>query len=52
MSVYLMPGNHNDRHQLRQSFADLTYLGNNGFVKYSAAVSALQLMALDTVVLQ
>ena len=52
MPVYLMPGNHDDRHQLRQSFSDHTYLGNNGFVQYSVSVGALQLIALDTVVPQ
>ena len=50
MPVYLMPGNHDDRHQLRLGFADHTYLGDNGFVQYSVAVGAMQLIALDTVV--
>ena len=52
MSVCLMPGDHDDRHQLRQNFSDHTYLGNNGFVQYSVAVVALQLIAPDTLVLQ
>ena len=50
MPVYLMPGNHDDRHQLRLSFADHAYLGTHGFVQFSVAVGALQLIALDTVV--
>ena len=50
MPVYLMPGNHDDREQLRASFADHGYLGSSGFVQFSVAVGGLQLVALDTVV--
>ncbi len=50
MPVYLMPGNHDDRAQLRQSFPDHTYLGLDEFVQYSIPLGALQLIALDTVV--
>jgi len=50
MPVYLMPGNHDDRTQLRQTFRDHDYLGTDGFVQFSIAVGALQLIALDTVV--
>lgn len=50
MPVYLMPGNHDDRAQLRQSFPGHTYLGNEEFVQYSVAIGGLQLIALDTVV--
>jgi len=50
MPVYLMPGNHDDREQMRASFADHAYLGNSGFVQFSVAVGGLQLVALDTVV--
>lgn len=50
MPVYLMPGNHDDRVQLRQSFPGHTYLGKDKFVQYSVAIGALQLIALDTVV--
>ena len=49
MPVYLMPGNHDDREQMRRSFADHVYLGVNGFVQFSVAVGGLQLIALDTV---
>ncbi len=49
MPVYLMPGNHDDRDQLRRSFADHTYLGDIGFVQFSTAVGDMQLIALDTV---
>lgn len=50
MPLYLMPGNHDDRDQLRQSFPEHAYLGTSGFVQYSVAVGGLQLVALDTVV--
>ncbi|CAM8648132.1 Icc Predicted phosphohydrolases [Comamonadaceae bacterium] len=50
MPLYLMPGNHDDRDQLRHSFPEHAYLGTSGFVQYSVAIGALQLVALDTVV--
>ena len=54
MPVYLMPGNYDDRDQLRSSFPDHGYLGRSGFVQYSVAIGSgagqLQLIALDTVV--
>ena len=49
MPVYLMPGNHDARDQMRRSFADHTYLGQSGFVQFSVAVGDMQLIALDTV---
>ena len=48
MPVYLMPGNHDNRDQLRSSFGDHSYLGNSGFVQFSVAINNLQLIALDT----
>ncbi|MFN5542100.1 MAG: phosphodiesterase [Betaproteobacteria bacterium] len=50
MPIYLMPGNHDDRERMRQSFPEHAYLGSNGFVQYSVAVGGMQLIALDTVV--
>lgn len=50
MPVYLMPGNHDERSALRAAFPGHRYLGRDGFVQYSVAVGALQLIALDTVV--
>jgi 3',5'-cyclic-AMP phosphodiesterase len=49
MPVYLMPGNHDDRAQMRLSFPDHNYLGKGSFIQYSVAVGALQLIAIDTV---
>jgi 3',5'-cyclic-AMP phosphodiesterase len=50
MPIYLLPGNHDKREQLRASFPEHAYLGRSGFVQFSVAVGGLQLVALDTVV--
>ena len=50
MPTYLLPGNHDERAQLRQSFAEHGYLGTEGFVQYCVPVGDLTLIALDTVV--
>ena len=50
MPVYLMPGNHDDRDQLRRSFPTHGYLGSEGFVQYAVKVGSLHLLALDTCV--
>ena len=54
MPVFLMPGNHDDREEMRAFFPNHaylnTYLGEGGFIQFSVAVGGLQLVALDTVV--
>ena len=51
LPVYLLPGNHDERVQLRKSFAHHVYLQGDGeFVQYSVRVGPLRLIALDTVV--
>lgn len=54
MPVYLLPGNHDDRDQLRRSFPAHAYMaegvGSAGFVQYAVRVGALRLIALDTCV--
>jgi len=45
---YLMPGNHDDRNELRRAFPDHDYLGQNGFVQYRRQLGPLRLLALDT----
>lgn len=47
--VYLLPGNHDDRDQLRRSFPSHAYLGASGPVQYSVRIGALRLVTLDTV---
>ncbi|MES2631615.1 MAG: phosphodiesterase [Pseudomonadota bacterium] len=49
MPVYLMPGNHDDRDQMRRSFPGHTWLGEQGaFIQYSVQVGDMRLVALDT----
>lgn len=48
--VYLLPGNHDERGQMRQSFPDHAYLGSSGYVQFSVPIGRMQLIALDTVV--
>lgn len=49
MPVYLLPGNHDERQQLRAAFPDHDYLGREGFVQYSVKIGAVRLLTLDTV---
>lgn len=51
MPLYLLPGNHDERAQLRRSFAEHPYLGDGEFVQYSVSLGddGLRLLALDTV---
>lgn len=51
MPLYLLPGNHDDRDQLRRSFEHHAYFGDSEFVQYSVDVGApggLRLVVLDT----
>lgn len=48
MPVYLMPGNHDDRSNLRTVFSDHSYLGEAGFMQYHCTIGPLHLLALDT----
>ncbi len=50
MPVYLMPGNHDERGQLRKSFPHHAYLGVEGYIQYTAKIGNLRLITLDTVV--
>ena len=51
MPLYLLPGNHDERAQLRRSFAQHAYLGDGEFVQYSVSLGdhGLRLLTLDTV---
>ena len=51
MPLYLLPGNHDERAQLRRSFAHHGYLGDGEFVQYDVSLGGhgLRLVALDTV---
>jgi Icc protein len=50
MPVYLIPGNHDSRDALRESFPEHRYLPASGFLQYAVDVGALRLIALDTLV--
>ena len=52
MPLYLLPGNHDDRDQMRRSFAHHTYLGQGDFLQYTVSLGepgGLRLVTLDTV---
>ena len=48
MPYYLLPGNHDDRDNLRRSFSTHSYLGRDGFIQYSVQIGELRLIALDS----
>lgn len=48
MPCYLIPGNHDDRDQLRLSFPQHSYLGTEGFIQYAVQIGEVRLLALDT----
>lgn len=51
MPVYLMPGNHDDRGNLREVFADHAYLnGDPAYLHYAIEDYAVRIVAADTVV--
>ncbi len=45
---YLMPGNHDDRGNLRRAFPSHSYLGTEGFIQFSVEIGELRLIALDS----
>ncbi|HZQ01980.1 MAG TPA: phosphodiesterase [Reyranella sp.] len=48
MPVYLIPGNHDARHALREAFADQGYLPASGYLQYAIDEHPVRLLALDT----
>lgn len=48
LPFYLMPGNHDDRENLRAAFPTHGYLGSRGFIQYSIKVRDVRLIAIDT----
>ncbi|MDC0718286.1 phosphodiesterase [Nannocystis bainbridge] len=51
MPVFLLPGNHDDRHNLRRAFADHAYLQREGpYLNYVVDDWPVRLVALDTLV--
>ena len=50
MPFLLMPGNHDDRDELRAAFPEHDYLPRSGFIQYALDRGPLRIVALDTVV--
>ncbi|MGD1897274.1 MAG: phosphodiesterase [Phormidesmis sp.] len=48
MPVYLLPGNHDSRELIRQTFTDYTYLPSTGYLQYTVDAGDLRLIMLDT----
>jgi Icc protein len=48
MPIYLIPGNHDERHALRAAFPEHAYLPASGFLQYTVEGLPLRLIALDT----
>ncbi|HUH61218.1 MAG TPA: phosphodiesterase [Candidimonas sp.] len=48
LPVFLLPGNHDDRQNLRSGFPEHAYLGNSGFIQYVVDLGDIRLLALDT----
>lgn len=48
MPCYVIPGNHDDRENLRAAFADRGYLPAAGVLCYAAELGPVRLLALDT----
>ena len=50
MPVFVIPGNHDAREQLREAFRDDGYLPPEGFLQYTVEDYPLRLVALDTLI--
>ncbi len=48
--VFLLPGNHDDRDQLRISFPEHAYLPRDGFLNYAIEDWPVRLVAVDTLI--
>jgi len=48
MPFYIIPGNHDDREELRLSFSDTTYMPREGFIQYVIDDYPVRLIGLDT----
>ncbi|MEL6551967.1 MAG: phosphodiesterase [Cyanobacteria bacterium J06621_11] len=48
MPTYLIPGNHDSRDMIRQTFTDHTYLPTSGYLQYVVETDSIRLIMLDT----
>jgi 3',5'-cyclic AMP phosphodiesterase CpdA len=45
---YLLPGNHDDRDNMRRCFPTHAYMGGGRFIQYSVTVGGIRIVALDS----
>ncbi|WP_245592773.1 phosphodiesterase [Advenella mimigardefordensis] len=50
MPLYLLPGNHDDRANLRAAFPEHSYMESGEFIQYAVDIGPLRLIALDTMI--
>ncbi len=50
MPLYVIPGNHDEREDMRLAFEKESYMPRHGFIQYVVDSHAIRLIALDTVV--
>ncbi len=50
MPVFVVPGNHDDRAQMRAAFEDVLPFGRGPYLNYAAQLGDLRILALDTLV--
>ena len=50
MPIYVIPGNHDSREDLRAAFADQIYMPKDGFIHYAVNEGAARLLMLDTLI--
>jgi Icc protein len=48
MPVYVIPGNHDERENLRHAFADQAYMPRSGFLHYAIEDHPVRILALDS----
>lgn len=48
MPVYFLPGNHDDREELRRAFPTHDYMVGTGFIQYRVEIAGVVLIALDS----
>ncbi len=48
MPIYIIPGNHDDREEMRAAFSEKVYIPSEGFIQYIIDDYAVRLIGLDT----
>lgn len=50
MPVFIIPGNHDNREEMREAFSDKSYMPQKGFIQYAIDDYPVRLIGLDTLV--